>query len=91
MTTVPQQALFGLNAPFMIEQAKALAARPEVAGPPAARIAALYRLVLARSPSREEVEVGLRFIAGSKSGSQLNAWQQYAQVLLLTNEVMFVD
>ena len=28
-TTVPQQALFSMNAPFVIEQAKALAARPE--------------------------------------------------------------
>ena len=33
-TTVPQQALFSMNAPFVIEQAKALAARPEVAGAP---------------------------------------------------------
>ena len=30
-TTVPQQALFSMNAPFVIEQAKALAARPDVA------------------------------------------------------------
>ena len=30
-TTVPQQALFAMNSPFVIEQAKALAARPEVA------------------------------------------------------------
>ena len=30
-TTVPQQALFSMNAPFVIEQAKALAAAPEVA------------------------------------------------------------
>ena len=33
-TTVPQQALFSMNAPFVIEQAKALAARPTL---PAAR------------------------------------------------------
>ena len=30
-TTVPQQALFMMNSPFVIEQAKKLAARPEVA------------------------------------------------------------
>src|SRR5436309_306447 len=29
MTTVPQQALFGLNSPFLAEQARALAARTE--------------------------------------------------------------
>jgi Protein of unknown function (DUF1549)/Protein of unknown function (DUF1553)/Planctomycete cytochrome C len=91
MTTVPQQALFGMNAPFVIEQAKALAARPEVAGTPEQRIAALYRLVLARTPRPEETQAGLRFIARSQTGSQLSAWQQYAQVLLLTNEVLFVD
>ena len=31
-TTVPQQALFSMNSPLVIEQARALAARPEVAG-----------------------------------------------------------
>ena len=36
-TTVPQQALFSMNAPFVIEQARALAARPEVAGAPTDR------------------------------------------------------
>jgi hypothetical protein len=94
MTTVPQQALFGLNSPFVIEQAKALAARPEVTGSPEQRVAALYRLVLARAPRPEEVQMGVRFVSqmgGSKTGSQLTAWQQYAQVLLLTNELMFMD
>jgi hypothetical protein len=94
MTTVPQQALFGLNSPFMIEQAKAFAARTERIGLSEERILALYRLVMARRPTSEELAAGLRFIDAvedSHSGSQLNAWQQYAQVLLLTNEVMFVD
>ncbi len=95
-TTVPQQALFAMNAPFMIEQAKALAARPEVAGEPRAdrRVAALHRLVLARSPDPAEVQLALRFLemAATEQGpSQLTPWQQYAQVLLLTNELMFLD
>ena len=30
VTTVPQQALFFLNSPFVAEQARALVARPEV-------------------------------------------------------------
>ena len=29
-TTVPQQALFSMNAPFVVEQAKALASRPDL-------------------------------------------------------------
>ena len=53
----------------------------------------LYRLVLARDPDANEVKVGLRFIESplGPERSQLSAWQMYAQVLLLTNEMMFVD
>src|SRR5207302_2510070 len=48
-TTVPQQALFGMNAPFMMEQAKALAARADGAATPQTKAAALVRLALART------------------------------------------
>ena len=39
-TTVPQQALFLMNSPFAVQQAKAVAARPEVSGvsEPAVRV-----------------------------------------------------
>jgi hypothetical protein len=94
-TTVPQQALFGMNSPFMIEQARALAARPEVsAGATQERIWAMYRRVLARQPTPRELEAGIQFLEASSTGSersQLTPWEQYAQVLLLTNELMFVD
>ncbi|MCI0638002.1 MAG: PSD1 and planctomycete cytochrome C domain-containing protein [Gemmataceae bacterium] len=92
LTTVPQQALFGLNSPFLIEQAKALAARTE-SQKAEDRVDALYRLVFARSADRGEVDSGLRFVADAEKGGgqQLTAWQQYAQVLLLTNEFLFVD
>src|SRR3954447_21971036 len=55
-TTVPQQALFMMNSPFIVDQAKALAARPEVSGEadPGKRAAALYRLVYGRSPADED-------------------------------------
>jgi len=98
-TTVPQQALFSMNSPFVIEQAKALAARPEVAGLPSdrGRIGALYRLALARSPSESEIHAALRFLASANPalirapGPQLSRWAQLAQVLLMTNELFFVD
>ena len=92
LTTVPQQALFGLNAPFMMEQAKALASRTEkLDGEP--RVRQLYRLTLSRDPSALEVQAALRFVApmARAEHSSLTPWQQYAQVLLLTNEAMFVD
>ncbi len=92
LTTVPQQALFGLNAPFMMEQAKALAARTEKLDGEA-RLRGFYRLALARDPSAGELQVGLRFVQTPQGAerSQLTPWQQYAQVLLLTNEAIFVD
>src|SRR5262249_49554923 len=57
-TTVPQQALFALNSPFMIEQAKALAGRSEVAGDARneEKIRVLYRLALTREPTTRETE-----------------------------------
>jgi hypothetical protein len=98
-TTVPQQALFSMNSPFVIEQAKALAARPEVTGQATGvgRIAALYRLALARSPAPAELQAASRFLASPDPASsqalrsQLSRWQQLAQVLLMTNELLFVD
>ncbi len=63
-TTVPQQALFLMNSPFVLEQAALVAARPEVAGgaDPAARVRALYRVLYGRAPAAEEVEFGRRFV-----------------------------
>jgi hypothetical protein len=93
-TTVPQQALYTMNAPFVIEQAKALAARSDVAGAGSteARIAAVYRAALARAATPDEFRAAARFVASAESGcSTLSPWEQLAQVLLMTNEFLFVD
>jgi hypothetical protein len=99
-TTGPQQALFSMNSPLVIEQAKALASRPEIArgSSPEARITALYRRVFARTPDPVELAAARRFLAdeqtstrSSKPRSQLDPMQQLAQVLLMTNELVFVD
>jgi hypothetical protein len=94
-TTVPQQALFGMNAPFVLEQARALANRPEIAGvsDPEKRAAAMYLRVLLRPPDGEEMRLALEFTAAAQNpaGSRLGPWEQLAQVLLLTNEGMFVE
>jgi hypothetical protein len=85
-TTVPQQALFLLNSPFAVQQAKAFATRPDVASlaDPAVRIQRMYRLAYGRAASADEVSLGVEF---AKSAN----WEQYAQVLLLANEFAFVD
>ncbi len=91
-TTVPQQALYLMNSPFVAEQARRLAARPEVAGEAARdrRIAALHRIVFGRAPTPEEAALGARFVEGEGDGA-LKPWEKYAQVLLISNEFMFID
>jgi mono/diheme cytochrome c family protein len=63
-TTVPQQALFMINSPFVAEQARSFAKDPDVAGAkdPAGRIAALYQKAFQRAPTKEEIELGKRFV-----------------------------
>jgi mono/diheme cytochrome c family protein len=96
VTTVPQQALFLMNSPFVIEQAKHLAARPEVNGAsPPERVEKLYRLLYGRAPDPRERAAALAFLdrigqAGANPGG-LSPWEALAQVLLLTNEFAFVD
>jgi hypothetical protein len=94
-TTVPQQALFLLNSPFVRAQAKGLMKRPEVATQKttAERIQMLHRLIYARSAAPDELELGERFLATADPAVRfgLTPWERYAQVLLLGNEFVFVD
>jgi hypothetical protein len=99
-TTVPQQALFSMNSPLVIEQARALASRPEFAGAssPEAQITALYRRILARAPDPAELQAARKFLEtdsahanDAMASSRLDPMQQLAQVLLMTNELVFVD
>ncbi len=96
-TTVPQQALFLMNSSPVIEEAKHLLTRPEIARAEATpdKINALYRLLFQRQPSEEERKLGAEYIAltsqDAAAVAQLSAWEQYAQLLLMTNEFAFVD
>ncbi len=97
-TTVPQQALFVMNSPFVVEQARQLAKRAQEVSPKddAGRVRALYRIVLARAAEPEEVDLALRFLAAggdakTSASPDYSAWDQYAQALLETNEFMFVN
>ncbi len=64
LTTVPQQALLMMNSPFVIEQAKGLLQRPEIAVEknPRGRITGLYRLLYGRAPNVEELALGLKYV-----------------------------
>lgn len=62
LTTVPQQALFLMNSPFLAEQARAVAKRCEPEGQCVEKI---YRDVLRRSPTPAERREGSRFLESS--------------------------
>jgi len=93
-TTVPQQALFLMNSPFVIQQARSLSQRAEIADVSgnAQKASALYQRVLQRAPTRSELKLAERFLSASAPGDKaVPPLEKLAQVLLLSNEVMFVD
>jgi len=79
---VPQQALFMMNNPFVIQQAQALVAKPEFQQQQAyeAQIQELYERVYARKATTLEVDAGLRFVMNAITNPHprenlLAAWQ----------------
>ncbi|HVR36004.1 MAG TPA: PSD1 and planctomycete cytochrome C domain-containing protein [Methylomirabilota bacterium] len=63
-TTVPQQALFMMNSPFIIDQARRLADKSThtATASDAGRVRHLYQRLFQRDPSAGELELGLEFI-----------------------------
>ncbi|MEZ6047388.1 MAG: PSD1 and planctomycete cytochrome C domain-containing protein [Planctomycetaceae bacterium] len=93
-TTVPQQALFTMKSPFVVEQAKQLAHRAVEQGGenPEERVKALYQITYARLPAENEVSAALAFINGTEAtDTEFTPWDKLAQVMLMTNEFLFVD
>lgn len=62
-TTVPQQALFGMNHPFVVQQAKALLKRPGMqSGDDADRVNRIYAQLYQRVPTADELRFALDFV-----------------------------
>ncbi|HMV46374.1 MAG TPA: PSD1 and planctomycete cytochrome C domain-containing protein [Blastocatellia bacterium] len=80
-TTIPQQSLYLMNSPFVIEQARALLKRPEIAAEtnPRQRIRKLYRLLYGREAGAEEIALGSKFVESvpqaAASEPPTNVWQ----------------
>jgi hypothetical protein len=97
VTTVPLQQLFVLNSPFMAASAKALASRCHAAAPDDLdRIRHAFELTLGRPATEDEVQMGLEFVSTAAANQtddadSLSPWEQYAQILLSTNEFMYID
>jgi hypothetical protein len=97
-TTVPQQQLFVLNSPFMLEQARAFAKRlnEEAGADTEARVRYAFTLAFSRPVSDVELKLAGQYLAGAnddtkKDNNALNRWERYAQVLLGSNEFMYLD
>jgi hypothetical protein len=87
-TTVAPQALFFLNSAFVQVCHQGTMQRPEIRDEidAAKRIDRLYRLLFARPPAKEELDLARQFLEESNG-----AWERYVQALLITNEFVFVD
>jgi len=93
-TTTPLQQLFILNSDFIARQAAALVERLKSEGvDDVERVRRAYQLLFGRPATDGQVRVALEFLAagGDDPVAREGFWRQYAQVLLGSNEFMFVD
>ncbi len=93
-TTVPQQALFALNDPFVIERARKLAQdsiahADQHSGKRADVISRfLYTRILSRTPKPQELRTTKDFLGEKASLAKV---EDLGQTLLVSNEFFFVD
>lgn len=90
-STVAPQALFLMNSPFVLGKAKLLADRVMAQAPDeAGRIDRLYRLLFSRPPTPQEFQIGSQLLSQSGPSTE-SALEQYCQVLLCSNEFIYID
>lgn len=88
-TITPLQQLFALNGPFMLDMADCLMQRLTAVSSPGERITRAYAWLFQRKPTSKELALGTAFVSGRENDT--TAWSQYAQALLASNELLFVD
>ncbi|MEI6714833.1 MAG: PSD1 and planctomycete cytochrome C domain-containing protein [Verrucomicrobiota bacterium] len=125
LTTVPQQALFMMNSPFIAEQVQKFLERKDFPkeGTNEEKVTFLFKSAFQRPPTRQELDLAREFllsepqsgvegnlvvspegalpVAGNESvkprkalppqgDRPLSAMERYTQVILLTNELMYL-
>jgi hypothetical protein len=101
-STVPLQALYFLNNPFVLENAAGLARRmTDASTDPQSRITRGYELAWGRPPNRHELERAVRFVheattrvAASSTSEETTVrevWTSLAKILLTANEFLYID
>jgi hypothetical protein len=103
VTTVPAQALFLMNSPFLVEQSRHLARRV-LAAPKlddAGRVELAYKTALSRPPTAKERDRALRFLGEEVEGLKSRekneerrreaAWTSLTQALLASAEFRYLE
>lgn len=92
-TTVPQQALFFMNHPWVLEQVRQIGDRHRQVDQPAVGVTGMFEVLLQRRPSDLELHEALELVTADEptDPNQLDGWQQLAQVLVCSNEFLFID
>jgi hypothetical protein len=94
-TTVPAQALYLMNSPFILQQARAVADRllAHNAADEAGRVDQAYRLFYARPGTAAETERALKYLTAAAEdlgGKRAEAWASYCQALIASAEFRYL-
>ncbi|WP_246173562.1 PSD1 and planctomycete cytochrome C domain-containing protein [Limnoglobus roseus] len=92
-TTTPVQQLYFLNSPFVRQSASAVAkasATTSTGQSDEDRAKAIFRRVLLRDPTADELATALNLVRPTKDGDP-PAWELLAQTLLASNEFLFLN
>ena len=92
-STVPTQALWSLNNPFVHARAESLAKRLLAQPDDPQRLALAFRVCFQRTPTDHEAQSASAFLTAyqTEGASPLAAWSAYARVLLASNELLTLD
>ena len=96
-TTVPTQALFFLNDPFVHSSADALARRLFTLPDDRARLDRLFALTFGRAPTDVERRRAARFLddyardPAVAASPRLAAWAAWSRVVMIGNEFLYID
>jgi hypothetical protein len=101
-STVPLQALYLMNNPFVQEQARGFANRLIASSTDrVVRIELAYELAWGRTPEPSEIERAIRFLHQTlaalttngtpRDSAESDAWTSLAKVLLTANEFLYID
>jgi len=91
-TTTPLQQLFVLNSPQMLQWSAGLKL-PRESPTAGDSVHEAYQRLFRRAPTPSELASGSRFLTQLSQGETItpSAWEAYLQVLLGSNELMFID